>query len=198
MKKLYAMLMAGVMMIAMVVPTIAAPSPSGSVITPSPSGTVISSSSDSTSTATPAASALMNSGSTVAATVAGASATALTETYANSVLAVTSNAQVLQDLNVPTTAKLVAAIDVSYSGTIPTGGVQIPFVVSSAKKGDLVYVLHRQSAAPYQWEVVGQAVLGDDLTVVGTFTSFSPVAFMVVNAADVAATGVKAPKTGEF
>lgn len=198
MKKLYAMLMAGVMMIAMVVPTIAAPSPSGSVITPSPSGTVISSSSDSTSTATPAASALMNSGSTVAATVAGASATALTETYANSVLAVTSNAQVLQDLNVPTTAKLVAAIDVSYSGTIPAGGVQIPFVVSSAKKGDLVYVLHRQSEAPYQWEVVGQAVLGDDLTVVGTFTSFSPVAFMVVNAADVAATGVKAPKTGEF
>ena len=198
MKKLYAMLMASVMMIAMVVPTIAAPSPSGSVITPSPSGTVISSSSDSTSTATPAASALMNSGSTVAATVAGASATALTETYANSVLAVTSNAQVLQDLNVPTTAKLVAAIDVSYSGTIPAGGVQIPFVVSSAKKGDLVYVLHRQSAAPYQWEVVGQAVLGDDLTVVGTFTSFSPVAFMVVNAADVAATGVKAPKTGEF
>lgn len=52
--------------------------------------------------------------------------------------------------------------------------------------------------APYTWEVVGSGVLGDDLTVTGTFTSFSPVAFMVVDAADVAATGVKAPKTGEF
>ena len=195
MKKLYAMLMAGVMMVAMVVPTIAAPSPSGSVITPSPSGTVISTPA---STVTPEVSATINSASTVSASVAGVSTAALDETYANSVVTVTSNEQVLKDLNVPTTAKLVAAIDVSYSGTIPAGGVQIPFVVSGAKKGDLVYVLHRQSAAPYQWEVVGQAILGDDLTVVGTFTSFSPVAFMVVNSTDVAATGVKAPKTGEF
>lgn len=191
MKKLYAMLMAGVMMVAMVVPTIAAPSPSGSVITPSPSSTVIS-------TVAPEVSAVINSASTVSASAAGVSVTALDETYANSVVTVTSNEQVLKDLNVPTTAKLVAAVDVSYSGTIPAGGVQIPFVVSGAKKGDLVYVLHRQSAAPYQWEVVGQAILGDDLTVVGTFTSFSPVAFMVVNSTDVAATGVKAPKTGEF
>lgn len=195
MKKLYAMLMAGVMMVAMVVPTIAAPSPSGSVITPSPSGTVISTPA---STVTPEVSAVINSASAVSASAAGVSTAALDATYANSVATVTSNEQVLKDLNVPTTAKLVAAIDVSYSGTIPAGGVQIPFVVSGAKKGDLVYVLHRQSAAPYQWEVVGQAILGDDLTVVGTFTSFSPVAFMVVNSADVAATGVKAPKTGEF
>ena len=104
----------------------------------------------------------------------------------------------LKDLNVPTSAKLVAAVDVSYSGEIPAGGVQVPFKVPSAKKGDMVYVLHRQPNAPYTWEVVGSGVLGDDLTVTGTFTSFSPVAFMVVDAADVAATAVKAPKTGEF
>ena len=71
-------------------------------------------------------------------------------------------------------------------------------VKALGKKGDMVYVLHRQPNAPYTWEVVGSGVLGDALTVTGTFTSFSPVAFMVVDAADVAATAVKAPKTGEF
>ena len=86
----------------------------------------------------------------------------------------------------------------SYSGEVPAGGVQVPFKVPNAKKGDMVYILHRQPNAPYTWEVVGSGVLGDDLTVTGTFTSFSPVAFMVVDAADVAATAVKAPKTGEF
>ena len=190
MKKLYAMLMAGVMMIAMVVPTFAAPSPSGEVITPSPSGTVIS--------AVTPADTVISSASTVAASAAGVTVAAPSKEVAVDVLAVASSEQFLKDLNIPTTAKLVATVDVSYSGTIPAGGVQIPFVVSSAKKGDLVYVLHRQSAAPYQWEVVGQAVLGDDLTVVGTFTSFSPVAFVVVNSTDVTTTEVKAPKTGEF
>ena len=190
MKKLYAMLMAGVMMIAMVVPTFAAPSPSGEVITPSPAGTVIP--------AVTPTDTVISSANTVSASVAGVAVAAPSQEVAGDVLAVTSSEQFLKDLNIPTTAKLVATVDVSYSGTIPAGGVQIPFVVSSAKKGDLVYVLHRQSAAPYQWEVVGQAVLGDDLTVVGTFTSFSPVAFVVVNSTDVAATGVKAPKTGEF
>ena len=37
-------------------------------------------------------------------------------------------------------SKLVAAVDVSYSGEIPAGGVQVPFKVPSAKKGDMVYV----------------------------------------------------------
>ena len=109
------------------------------------------------------------------------------------------NAQVLSDLNVSSSAHLAAVLEVSYSGNIPAGGVQVPFDVSGfAKKGDLVYVLHRQSQAPYTWEVVGQAILGDNLSVTGTFTSFSPVAFMVVDASQVAATGVKAPKTGEY
>lgn len=171
MKKVYALLLAGVMTIAMAAPAFAAPSPAADVV---------------------------ESAKTVSTTVAGTSVAAPSTELANQVISVTSTESVLKDLNVPTTAKLVAAVDVSYSGEIPAGGVQIPFVVDSAKKGDLVYVLHRQGFAPYTWEVVGQAILGDDLTVVGTFTNFSPVAFMVVDAKDVAATGVKAPKTGEF
>lgn len=171
MKKVYGLLLAGVMMIAMAVPAIAAPSPAAEVV---------------------------ESAKTVSAAVAGAAVEAPTQELAAAVLKVTSDETVLKDLNVPVTAKLAATVELSYSGEIPEGGVQIPFVVSSAKKGDLVYVLHRRSTAPYQWEVVGQAVLGDDLTVVGTFTNFSPVAFMVVDSADVAATGVKSPKTGEF
>ena len=190
MKKLYAMLMAGVMMIAMVVPTIAAPSPSGEVITPSPAGTVISA-------VTPVDS-VISSASSVSASVAGVTVAAPSKEVAADVLAVASSEQFLKDLNVPTTAKLLATIDVSYNGEIPAGGVQVPFKVPGAKKGDMGYILHRQPNAPYTWEVVGSGVLGDDLTVTGTFTSFSPVAFMVVDAADVAATAVKAPKTGEF
>lgn len=198
MKKFYALLMAGVMMAAMVFPAVAAPSPSGTTLSPegttlSPEATPITS----TTQVSAEANTVVNSYSTVSVNVAGATATALSATMANSVIDVTSNATHLTNLGIPTNAKLVAAIDVSYSGEIPAGGVQIPFKVSGAKAGDLVYVLHRQSAAPYQWEVVGQAVLGDDLTVVGTFTSFSPVAFMVVDSANADAT-VKAPKTGEF
>ena len=63
--------------------------------------------------------------------------------------------------------KLKAMVDVSYSGTIPAGGVQIPFDVSGiAKKGDLVYILHRKDSVEGKpWEVVGQAVLGDKISV---------------------------------
>ncbi len=171
MKKLYALLLTAVLSVTLVMPTMAAPSPSAEVI---------------------------EAGETVKTTVAGTEMVAPTQEMAEEVVKVTSDATVLTALSVNAAAKLSAVVEVSYSGTIPAGGVQIPFVVSSAKAGDYVYVLHRQSVAPYQWEVVGQALLSSDLTVTGTFTSFSPVAFMVVDAADVAASGVKAPKTGEF
>ena len=49
-----------------------------------------------------------------------------------------------------------------------------------------------------QWEKVGEGFLGADMTVTGTFTSFSPVLVMVVDAAQASAAGVKAPKTGDF
>lgn len=192
MKKFYALLMAGVVMAAMVFPAVAAPSPEGTTL--SPEATPITS----TTQVSAEANTVINSYSTVSVNVAGATATALSSTMANSVINVTSNETHLANLGIPTNAKLVAAVDVSYSGEIPAGGVQIPFKVSGAKAGDLVYVVHRQSTEPYQWEVVGQAVLGDDLTVVGTFTSFSPVGFLVVDSANVDAAAVKAPKTGEF
>lgn len=182
MKKVYALLLAGVMTIAMAVPTFAAPSPAASTATK----TAVASDS------------VVAAANAVTTTVANASVNVPSQALADQVATVTSTESVLKDLNVPTNAKLVSTVDVSYSGEIPAGGVQIPFKVSNAKKGDYVYVLHRQANAPYTWEVVGQGTLGDDLTVVGTFTNFSPVAFMVVDAADVAAQGVKAPKTGEF
>ena len=180
MKKVYALLLVAVMTVAMAVPTFAANSPEADPVVKTAAGVDVVAAAKEVKTS-------------VAASVAVPS-----EQLAKQVVSVTSTESVLKDLNVPTSAKLVAAVDVSYSGEIPAGGVQVPFKVPGAKKGDMVYVLHRQPNAPYTWEVVGSGVLGDDLTVTGTFTSFSPVAFMVVDAADVAATAVKAPKTGEF
>ncbi len=172
MKKLYAFLLAGVMAAALALPAMAAPSPVADTIA---------------------------SGSTVSTTASNVSTEALSQTMAEEVVKVTSNREVLNNLNVSASAHLAAVLEVSYSGTIPAGGVQVPFNVSGlAAKGDTVYILHRQSYAPYTWEVVGQAVLGDDLTVTGTFTSFSPVAFMVLKSTDAAAAQVKAPRTGEY
>lgn len=180
MKKVYALLLVAVMTVAMAVPTFAANSPEADPVVKTAAGVDVVAAKE------------------VKTSVAAASVVVPSEQLAKQVVSVTSTESVLKDLNVPTSAKLVAAVDVSYSGEIPAGGVQVPFKVPGAKKGDMVYVLHRQPNAPYTWEVVGSGVLGDDLTVTGTFTSFSPVAFMVVDAADVAATAVKAPKTGEF
>lgn len=181
MKKVYALLLVAVMTVAMAVPTFAANSPEADPVVKTAAGVDV-----------------VAAAKEVKTSVAAASVVVPSEQLAKQVVSVTSTESVLKDLNVPTSAKLVAAVDVSYSGEIPAGGVQVPFKVPVAKKGDMVYVLHRQPNAPYTWEVVGSGVLGDDLTVTGTFTSFSPVAFMVVDAADVAATAVKAPKTGEF
>ena len=112
---------------------------------------------------------------------------------------VAANTQVLSDLGVNTSAKLASSFDLEYKGQVPAGGVTIPFKVNKAKAGDYAYVLHRKDdVAGAPWEKVGEGVLGADLTVYGTFTSFSPVAIMVVDAANVADTTVKAPKTGEF
>ena len=172
MKRLYTLLAAGVMIAALAMPVIAAPSPEADTITPV---------------------------TIVTTNVSNVSMEEPSQAMMEEVIRVTSNAQVLKDLNVPSSAHLAAVVMVDYSGTIPAGGVQIPFNVSKfAKKGDMVYILHRRSYAPYSWEVVGQSVLGNDLTVTGTFKSFSPVVFMVVDASEVTAAGVKSPKTGEF
>lgn len=170
MKKLYKLMLAVVLTISIALPVVAAPSPNA-----------------------------QNLSTTVTTTVSGVTPTQPSKEMSDEVIRVTSNAQVLKDLNVSSSAHLAAVIEVSFSGTIPAGGLQVPFDVKDfAKKGDLVYVLHRQATEPYSWEVVGQTVLGDDLKVTGTFTSFSPVAFMVVEASKVSSSGVRAPKTGEY
>ena len=108
---------------------------------------------------------------------------------------VAENATTLTNLGVSTAAKLAAAFDLKI--VIPAGqtSVSVPIKVNNAKVGDFAVILHRRADA--QWEKVGEGFLGADLTVTGTFTSFSPVMVMVVDAAN-ANVGVKAPKTGEF
>lgn len=175
MKKLYKLLLAAVMMLAVALPAVASPSPEAETYE-------------------------SNVSTTVTTTVVGVDVVEPSKTLSDEAVRVTSNAQVLKDLNVSSSAHLAAVVEVSYSGAIPAGGVQIPFDVSAfAKKGDLVYILHRQPTAPYTWEVVGQSVVGDDKKVTGTFKSFSPVVFLVLDASQVASTsGTRAPRTGEY
>ena len=192
MKKLYALLMAGVLTVAMAVPVFAAGSPN--------------SGSNSATSVTESYSSEAKGATDLASTISVAAsytnvAPIENQAVADEVVKVTSNAAVLSSLGVAGNAKLAAMADISYNEAIPAGGVQIPFDVSGfAKKGDLVYILHRiDSVEGKPWEVVGQAVLGDSLYVTGTFKSFSPVAFLVVDSSvAAAAVGVKAPKTGEF
>ena len=108
---------------------------------------------------------------------------------------VAENATTLTNLGVSTAAKLAAAFDLDI--VIPAGqtSVSVPIKVNNAKVGDYAVILHRMASG--QWEKVGEGFLGADLTVTGTFTNFSPVLVMVVDAAN-ANVGVKAPKTGEF
>lgn len=168
MKKFYALLLAGVMTVACAMPTMAAPSPVAQAV---------------------------QSASTISVPVSGASVAAPSQTIASAAIEYVADEKFLSDLSVPTTANLAAVLDLSYSGTIPAGGVQIPLVVSSAKAGQTVYVLHRRDDLPGKpWEKVGQGVLGSDLTVTATFTSFSPVIILVGDTVS----GVTAPKTGEF
>ncbi len=170
MKKLYKLLMAAVLITAMALPVVAAPSPEAET-----RSTKVTASNSNVIPAEPS------------------------KELSDEVARVTSDAQVLKDLNVPSDAHLAAVVDVSFSGTIPVGGQSVEFDVSAfAKKGDLVYILHRQPTSPYTWEVVGQTVVGDNLKATGTFTSFSPVAFMVVDASKVRSAGVRAPRTGEY
>ena len=170
MKKLYSVLLVVALSAAMVLPVLAAPSPKADTVAPA---------------------------SAVEVAVAGADVEVLAADVKAEVASVVSNPTHLTNLGVSTASKLVSSFDLDFDGEIPAGGVQIPVKVKNAKAGDYAYLPHRRSDNG-SWEVVGQGYLGADLTVTGTFTNFSPVAVLVVDAADVAAAGVKAPKTGEF
>lgn len=169
MKKFYALLLAGVMTVAFAMPTMAAPSPVAQAV---------------------------DAVATVSSTVSGIGVGSLSQSAAAEFVSYGNDEKFLTDLNVPVSAEVAAVLDLTYSGDIPAGGVQIPLVVSSAKVGQTVYVLHRRDDLDGKpWEKVGQGVLGSDLTVTCTFTSFSPVIIMV---ADTNTTSVTAPKTGEY
>ena len=175
MKKLYAILLTAVLVITMAVPIFAAESPSAKTAA--------------LEKAAPA--------TAVTTSVQGGVVKTLPGDVKEAIAIATSNAQHLANLGVSADAKLVSSFDFSYpADKIPEGGIVVPFKVSNAKAGDLAIVLHR--CANSSWEKVGEAILGADLTVNGTFTSTSPVAIMIVDASKAAAAGVKAPKTGEF
>lgn len=170
MKKLYRMMLAVVMIAAMALPVMASPSPEAQTLS-----------------------------ETVTTSVPGVIPEEPSKELSDEIVKVTSTAQVLKDLNVSSSAHLAAMTDISFEGTIPAGGLRVEFDVSRfAKKGDIVYILHRQPTAPYTWELVGQTTVGDNLKATGTFTSFSPVAFMVVDSSQVQSAGVRSPKTGEY
>ena len=169
MKKLYSALLVVALTVAMVLPVFAAPSPQAEAKAAKANATVA---------------------------VAGAEVETLSKGLFDGVVAVVTNPEHLTNLGVSTAAKLAAAFDLDIE--IPAGqtSVSVPIKVNNAKVGDYAVILHRR--ADGLWEKVGEGYLGADMTVTGTFTSFSPVAVMVVDAAQASAAGVKAPKTGEF
>jgi hypothetical protein len=172
MKKLYSVLLVVALMTAMVLPVMAAPSPQATAETAKNNATVA---------------------------VAGAEVKTLSADVYAAVTAVATNPQTLASLGVNTAAKMAAAFDLNVK--IPDGqsSVSVPITVSNAKAGDYAVILHRKDNVEGKpWEKVGEGYLGADLTVTGTFTSFSPVVVMVTDASSVSAAGAKAPKTGEF
>ena len=169
MKKLYSLIMAGVLMAALVVPAFAAPSPAADAV---------------------------KAGSNVTVSVEGVKTKAASQPLAKAVVELTKTEEHMKNLGIAGSDLVVAAVlEVSFDGEIPAGGVKIPFVVSNAKSGDYVYILHRMESG--QWQVVGQGYLGADLTITGTFTSFSPVALIIGEAPSGSGSTTKAPKTGE-
>lgn len=169
MKKLYSALLVVALMIACVLPVMAAPSPVADAQAAKANATVA---------------------------VEGAEVKVLTKEVFAAVLDVVTNPTHLTNLGVSTDAVMVAAFDLDIE--IPEGqtSVSVPIIVDNAKAGDYVVILHRKSDG--SWEKVGEGTLGADKTVSAVFSEFSPVAVMVVDASQVSAAGVKAPKTGQF
>ena len=193
MKKLSSALLVAALSVAMVLPVFAAPSPQA---TAKPSVAVTTTTTTKAApTAAEAKATEAKANATVA--VAGAEVKVLPVAVMDAVEDVVENTTHLTNLGVSSAAKLAAAFDLKIE--IPAGqtSVSVPIKVNNAKVGDYAVILHRMNNEAGTWEKVGEGFLGADMTVTGTFTSFSPVVVMVVDAADAKA-GVKAPKTGEF
>ena len=191
MKKLSSALLVAALSVAMVLPVFAAPSPQA---TAKPSVSVTTTT-KAAPTAAEAKATEAKANATVA--VAGADVKVLPVAVMDAVEDVVENTTHLKNLGVSSAAKLAAAFDLKIE--IPAGqtSVSVPIKVNNAKVGDYAVILHRMNNEAGTWEKVGEGFLGADMTVTGTFTSFSPVVVMVVDAAQ-ATSVVKAPKTGEF
>ena len=192
MKKLSSALLVAALSVAMVLPVFAAPSPQA---TAKPSVSATTTTTTAAPTAAEAAATKAKANATVA--VAGADVKVLPVAVMDAVEDVVENTTHLTNLGVSPAAKLAAAFDLKIE--IPAGqtSVSVPIKVNNAKVGDYAVILHRMNNEAGTWEKVGEGFLGADMTVTGTFTSFSPVVVMVVDAAQ-ATSVVKAPKTGEF
>jgi len=182
MKKLYSLFIAGVLMAALVFPAFAAPSPVAEVKPSTSSATVEDA---------------IKAGTTDTVSVEGVSYKAASKPLYDAVIELAKTAEHMQNLGIAGSNIVVKqVVEVSFDkDNIPAGGVKIPFKVADAKSGDYAYILHRLESG--QWEVVGQGYLGDDLTITGTFTSFSPVAIVIGDAPSGTGSTAKAPKTGE-
>ncbi|MFI3237733.1 MAG: hypothetical protein R3Y47_06855 [Lachnospiraceae bacterium] len=186
MKKYYALLLATLLLVMTVVPAMAAVSPTVETTTTTTTTTTPAVTME-TEVDAPARSASV--------AVADAAVAVLYEDTKAEVASVTSNPTHLTNLDVNVNATLVSSFELVYSGDIPAGGVQVPVAVDTLTVGQYAYVLHRNSETG-TWEKVGEGLVGEDLTIVCTFTNFSPVAVLAVDASEVATT-VESPKTGQ-
>lgn len=96
--------------------------------------------------------------------------------------ATVSEAKKVAEINLPASATVLKVVDVSLP--VDFESVTLTFEVSGVKAGQKVTVLHM--LPDHNWEIL-PATAGNG-TVTATFTSLSPVAFVV---------GATSPKTGE-
>jgi len=181
MKRFYALLLSVILIVTLSLSALAAPSPAKD---PAPKK-------QETATWSPGPVTAVD-----VASVAGMKATGMADSFANHVADLLDNKDGFVDTyNIPAEAKVAAFFNLTFDGEIPAGGLIVPITVNNAEPGDYVIVMHRR--ADGIWEVVARGFLGEDLTIDATFTSFSPVLVLVVDAAYATAVGIKAPKTGQ-
>lgn len=204
-RKIYGVLIALVLSI-VTIPTVLVPvivSASGNTV----SGNTVSGNTDSTTTNSTTTNGTTTNdvvvtestgapASAVSIAVEGTTVSILADDVKTEVSSVVSNETHLTNLGVNTSAVLVSSFDLTYSGVMPDGGLQVPITVSVGNVGDYAYILHRR--ADGLWEKVGEGLLDENLIVTGTFTNFSPVAVMLLDAEHVEEGVLTAPETGQW
>ena len=197
MKRFYALLLSVIMIVTLSLSALATSSP-GQTAKPSPTPAPAPAATTQATPPAPASPTATASASVVAqlAALADVSATVASSDFINAINGYLENNETFKAIgNIPDEAKLALAFDLKFDGEIPAGGLKVTIPVVNATPGDYVIVMHRKANG--DWEVVGRGFLNADGTIEATFTSFSPVVVLVVDAADVTAAGIKAPKTGE-